>query len=184
MNFRRLLHDVDVAPILAELDAQPALWDAHRWRLDAPQSPFRDTSDIWVRMLAPDLVAQNPALIGQPHEAVPYPAWHALPSLHPLVERLVETVRATELGGILITRLPPGVHVPVHADRGWHPEHFNTKAHVALRSNPGCRNTCEDDWISMQAGEAWTFDNLLPHSVENNGSADRITAIVCMRTAA
>jgi hypothetical protein len=42
-------------------------------------------------------------------------------------------------------------------------------------------NHCEDESIVMQAGEAWMFDNLNIHSVENNGATERITAIICMR---
>jgi hypothetical protein len=34
----------------------------------------------------------------------------------------------------------------------------------------------------MKPGEAWTFDNLRTHSVENNGDTERVTLIVCART--
>ena len=70
-----------------------------------------------------------------------------------------------------------------HDDRGsWHAEWLNTKVYLPIQSNPGCLNICEDDRVSMQEGEAWTFDNLKTHSVENNGDTARVTAILCMRT--
>jgi uncharacterized cupin superfamily protein len=91
-------------------------------------------------------------------------------------------VNAVYLGGILITRIPPGGCVKPHHDRGsWHAETMNTKVYVGLRSNPQCINRCEGEQIVIAPGDAVTFNNLLTHSVENNGETDRMTLIVCMR---
>lgn len=181
-QFLRLAAGLDVVPLNAELDAHPELWDAMPLRTTLPASPFAGTSDVWVRALAPELLARDRFLIAQPHEIVAWPAWHALPALRSIVARLLALTRASELGHILLTRIPPGGQVAPHADGGWLPERFDLKCHVALRSNPGCINRCEDDAVVFAEGECWSFDNLRRHSIENNGDTDRVVAIICMRS--
>jgi hypothetical protein len=90
---------------------------------------------------------------------------------------------AVQLGGVLITRVPPGRQVAPHDDRGrWHPTFFQTKAYLPLATNPKCYSTCEDECVTMNVGECWLFDNLKTHSTVNDGETDRITLIVSMRT--
>ena len=92
-----------------------------------------------------------------------------LPSLHNVVWALMSTLKATELGGCLLTRLPPGGRILPHQDDSWHAWHFNRKVYGVLRSNPWCINRCEDEAVSFRAGELWSFVNTVPHSVENGG---------------
>ena len=48
-EFPTLHAGLDVAPILAELDAAPELWDADTDRTERDGSPHADSSDIWLR---------------------------------------------------------------------------------------------------------------------------------------
>ena len=181
MHFRRIAKDIDVAPLLAQIDARPGLWNLYGGRTN-PGSPHYGVDDIWVRYrtLKELTTAES---FREPHFAVCYPAWHVLSALQPIVFDLMARTRAFYLGGILITRIPPGGEVKPHHDRGsWHAEFCNCKVYVGLRSNPQCTNHCEDESIVIGPGEAVTFNNLLVHSVENRGTTERITAIVCMRT--
>lgn len=90
---------------------------------------------------------------------------------------------ATHLGGVLLTKIPPGGKILPHHDRGtWHAEEMDLKVWLLIEANEGCLNTCENDRVIMRAGEAWTFSNLKVHSVENNGDTDRICLIICLRT--
>ncbi|MDB5243737.1 MAG: aspartyl beta-hydroxylase, partial [Spirosoma sp.] len=116
------------------------------------------------------------------HYPVFWPAWYSLPSLHPIVRNLAPAIGATALGGILITRIPPGGEVKPHIDGGWHATFFNFKAYICLRGNPLCLNWCEDEPFNARAGDVFEFSNLKTHSVVNAGKTDRITAIVCFRT--
>ena len=69
-----------------------------------------------------------------------------------------------------------------HDDKGrWHSEWFQTKAYLPLATNPGCFNTCGDERVVMNVGEAWLFDNLKTHSTVNEGQTDRVTLIVSLR---
>jgi mannose-6-phosphate isomerase-like protein (cupin superfamily) len=180
-NFVKLCEGIDVSEILAQLNAHPELWDEHRQRKDAPDTPHGEMSDIWVRFRALEELT-GPEKYKEPHFAVWYPAWEKLPALQPLVFALMGLVEATYLGGILITKIPPGGKILPHDDRGgWHAEYHNCKVYFPLQSNDGCVNVCEDETVVMRAGEMWTFDNLKVHSVENNGDEDRITVIISMR---
>jgi hypothetical protein len=179
-NFLRIAAGIEVLPLMLDLYRQSELWDAHRARTDGPGS-FVGTSDIWVRFRDPAELTR-PESYAEPHVPVWYPAWHALPHLRPIVFGLMARCEAVQLGGVLITRVPPGQQVAPHDDRGrWHPTFFTTKAYVPLATNPQCYSTCGDERVVMECGSAWLFNNLLTHSTVNDGDTDRITLIVSMR---
>jgi hypothetical protein len=116
----------------------------------------------------------------QEHRNVFWPAWQELPSLRPMIFALMHRVAAVELGSILITRLPPGGEILPHSDAGnWAPEYYNMKAHITLAGQ--AEVLCVEEACQFVAGTIWTFDNLLVHSIRNNGSDDRIVCIVSMR---
>lgn len=174
-----LIASVPVAAIAAQLDTMPELWNVNTARRDAPDSPHSAMSDIWVRYGEGAIDHQAP------HVSVMHPAWFMLPQMHGLVFDLMRSQCSTQLGGILITRIPPGGEVQPHDDRGsWHAEFYNRKVYVVLRSNARCLNECDGEEVGMRAGEVWTFDNLRSHSVVNGGTTERITLIICMRVEA
>jgi hypothetical protein len=180
-SFSRLSAGIPVDVALAELAAQPELWNQHTERTAYQDSPHRETSDIWLRFRDPK-ERLSPTAVSDPHFAVFYPAWKALPALRPIVFDLMASERAVYLGGMLITRLPPGREVHAHNDRGsWHAEYLNTKVYVILQANDRCVNWCEDERVTMRPGEAWQFDNLKMHGVINGGKADRLALIVTLR---
>ena len=172
-----LLGCVPVSHIATQLDAHPELWNGNTERRDAPGSPHTAMSDVWVRY------ADGPVDHQVSHVSVMHPAWSVLTNIHELVFDLMRNQTATQLGGILITRIPPGGEIKPHDDRGsWHAEFYNRKVYVVLRSNARCINECEGEEVAMRAGEVWTFDNLRSHSVQNGGATERITLIICLRT--
>jgi len=179
-HFQKIAAGVEVLPLVLDLYRQPELWNQHTARTGGAGS-FVGTDDIWVRFRDPSELDCREAF-AEEFRCQWYPAWYALPHLRPIVFGLMSRVEAVELGGILITRVPAGGQVAPHDDRGrWHSEWFQTKAYLPLATNPGCYNTCGDERVVMQCGEAWLFDNLQVHSTLNEGSTDRITLIVSMR---
>lgn len=181
MNHFQLLGNVDVGPAVRRLNKHPELWNQHRHRKDAQSTPHAAMDDIWLRF-RPFAELKEPADYLQPHFAEFYPAWYALPELYPIVFGIMAKVRAVYLGGILITRIPPGGKILPHHDRGgWHAEFHNCKVYVPLKANDRCINRCEDEAVVMKPGEIWSFDNLKVHSVENNGETERVTLIISMR---
>jgi hypothetical protein len=180
-HFHRIATGIDVSGAVAQIADHPELWNAHPGRT-REDSPHYGVPDIWVRFRDPAELT-TPESFREAHTAMNYPAWDALPAVGVITNLLMDKVRPKELGGILITKIPSGGLVKPHHDRGgWHAEYYNTKVYVPLKSNDSCINYCEDEFLMIRAGEAVIFNNLLMHSVENNGTTDRITLIVCMRT--
>jgi hypothetical protein len=179
-HFKLIASNIDVLPLALDLYMNPGLWDAHAARTER-EGPFTGTSDIWLRFRAQDELLSRETY-AEPFTPVFYPAWYALPHVRPIVFGLMARCEAVQLGGVLITRVPPGQQVKPHDDRGrWHPEFFQTKAYVPLQTNPAVVSTCGDETCVMAPGSAWVFDNLLTHSTVNDGDCDRITLIVSMR---
>lgn len=176
----KLPMQIDVKPLRAELAAHPELWGQRNAR-KGPDSPHNAMQDIWLRYRHWDELTEG-RKYGEPHFATWYPEANLLPATKDIAHQLAAAMRAVYLGGVMITRIPPGGRILPHDDRGsWHAEFHNCKVYVPIRSNADCINYCDQDSAVMRPGEAWTFNNLLEHSVENNGSTDRETLIVCMR---
>jgi len=179
-NFELIASGLDVAPMLAELDAQPELWNQNRDRKERPGTAHSEMDDIWLRARARDDIKSELAF-NEPHWPVFYPAWNSLPSIHTAVWALMGMAKAVQLGGCLITRIPSGGKILPHADKGWHAEWFQTKYYIVLRGGPRCLNICENDVINMRPGEIFSFNNLVTHSVDNQDESDRISLIVTVR---
>ena len=167
--------------LLGQITKHPELWNKYRERTST--TTHQDISDIWLRFNARenyDYLCSNKFV--EEHFASWYhPAIDKLPMVKEIAQRLMCSERAEYLGGVLITKIPPGGRVLPHTDSGWHPEFLNRKLYVVLQSNDKCINRVEDETATMKAGEVWFFDNTREHAVTNNGDTDRITLIVCMR---
>jgi hypothetical protein len=183
-NFRLLASGVEVSGVLAELDAHPELWGQNGNRTDDPASVHHRVPDIWLRWRRRSELT-TPESYREPHFSAFWPAWSALPSLHPIVRNLGHMVDSIALGGILITRIEPGQSVKPHHDRGgWHSEWYDFKCYLCLRGNPLSLNWVEDEPFNPRAGDVFEFSNQKVHRVTNDGPTPRVTAIICYRTAA
>ena len=180
-EFLKLADGIDPLPTLLQLQDNPGLWDAYTPRTDAAASPHHAVSDIWLRYRDQSKLTE-PVNFIEPHISVWWPAWSVLTALRPIVHGLSARCEATGIGGVFITRIPPGGEVKPHDDAySWHARHYNCKVYVPLAGNGRCINRCLDDEIVMGVGSAWTFNNLVTHSVRNEGDSDRITLIIAYR---
>lgn len=187
-HFRKIMSGLNVEPVIADLERHPYLWNQHTARRDATGSPHKQMSDIWLRYndVAPYEAGQKPwAEFNDQHIAIWYPAWDLLESLQPLVRRVVNESSAWMIGGVLITKIPPGCVIEPHVDRGWHVE-AHEKFYLQIKNAPGCVFGCEHGGIreelSPEPGDVWLFDNRKLHWVRNDSDQDRITCIICVRT--
>ncbi|HEY4037808.1 MAG TPA: aspartyl/asparaginyl beta-hydroxylase domain-containing protein [Burkholderiaceae bacterium] len=163
------------------LAQKPQLWDQNPQRTMFAGTGHARVNDIWIRG-NPDIPdAEHFAKMIDDHHPVFYPAYRELPTLRPIIFFLMARLEASELGGILITRVPAGQRILPHSDSGWHPEHYETKCYVPLQTNDRCRYRCADEWCVMRTGDVWVFDNRKEHEVVNEGAEDRMTLIVCLR---
>ena len=187
--FRKITSSPLLASLLSQqLRAQSDLWDQVSLRKTVPGTPHRGMSDIWARYndIEPYRARGDFTGINDPHIPVFYPGWHALPALQDITFELMALVDGEMLGGVLITRIPPGGKIDRHIDRGWHVEYYD-KFYFAVESTPGAKFFCETDGgiecLNPEPGDVHLFDNRLPHWVANDSQQDRITAIICIRTA-
>lgn len=164
---------IRVGHILWSLREHPELWDQNTVRTQDPASPHHGLSDIWARFAAPGVDGS------QPHESVWYPSSDTL-HIKSVVGPLVGLVHGTRLGGVLITKIPPGKTCKPHSDPGWHAR-FYDKFAVQIESAPGQAFCFEDDTLETKPGDVFWFDNAYTHWVVNDSPYDRITMIVCIR---
>ena len=180
-NFIKVCEGINVEPINFALNQNPNLWGQRSLRKEL--GPHTAMSDIWLRY-NDDTKAKETgdySKLHNQHYPIWYPAINELPMIRPLALGLMSKMGATHLGGILITKIPPGCRVDPHIDSNWHADFFNCKLYVPIQSNPQCFNRCEDEYVVMNTGECWYFNNGVEHEVQNNGNDDRMTLIICMR---
>ena len=176
----------DVSDLRAQLAAHPELWDQHTRRKEAPGSPHGGMSDIWVRYndVTPYAVSGDYSRFNDEHVPVWYSAYTALPALRPILISLMARVGGEMLGGVLITRVPPGRGIAPHADKSWHVDYFE-KFYISIQGQQGAIFGCAHDGVeealTPMTGECWLFDNHKKHWVVNDSAEDRITLIVCIR---
>lgn len=192
-----LVYGLEIDPVVAELDTNPQLWNQYTLRTGGCAPVHNAVSDIWVRyrawveweryqvgetvgdvtQLHRTRVAQ---FVGEEHESVWYPAGYQLVALRSLIFELMRHVEAERLGGVLITRIPPGGKVLPHIDRGWHAGYYEKLA-VQLKSAPGQAFCYADGRFECPAGTVYAFDNSQEHWVDNDSDVERQTLIICLR---
>ena len=173
-KFERLATGLDVAPLLAALEATPELWGQITARQELPGGSHGDTECIFVR--GPRALTIEDYFYDT--GAFDYPAMDVLadalvPLMRPL---LVETLGVTELGRVLIVRLKPGGHVGEHIDEGVYADHYS-RFHIAVTGEPGSTLTAGDEVQHFAPGEAWWFDHKAVHSADNQADTPRIHII-------
>jgi len=182
-RFLKIAEGINVAPLLAQLEQHPELWGEFGWRKSIPGGPHSEMTDIWVRYndIRPFQASGDFSRFNDEHESVWYPAYHKLSALKAIIFDLMRLVEGERLGGILITRIPPGAGIAPHRDASWHVEHYD-KFYVQLKNPPGAVFWTEDEVNRPLPGDIYRFDNRVLHWVKNEGKSERMTLIVCIRT--
>ena len=177
--------NTNVGRLAASISRQD-LWHDDTYLRDYPQGPFGEVDSIILRFPARSVHETEQALAEHmlhwdQHECHDLPAYAKLPEAYPLVMDLMGFVRGERLGRVMINRLKPGGRIFPHADTPVHAEYW-TRHHICIQGSAGCIFRCADEQIIMQTGDIWQFDNRLEHEVVNNGSLDRISMVVDIRT--
>jgi len=182
-SIRLIASGLGVSGLVRQLDDHPEVWNTHTQRTTAYETPHKAVDDIWVRYndwanFKGDRVAFNDA-----HTSVWYPVVGKIPRAWSLARRVMRMVGGRQLGGVLITRIPPGGEVKPHIDTGWHAGYYEKFA-VQIKGNKDQAFCFEDAHISPEPGDLYTFDNSRLHWVRNDSDEDRITLIICIRRSA
>jgi hypothetical protein len=169
---------VDVC--LQEIDSNPDVWDRYTLRTSQYSSPHTKISDIWVRYNSWDNYKGDRKKFNEEHDSVWYPVICQIPSVRSLVMDVLSYVQGERLGGVLITRIPPGCMVRPHIDTGWHATYYDKYA-IQLRGNGKQAFHFNDTSLSAMPGDLYTFDNSKLHWVTNESDEERMTLIICIR---
>lgn len=179
-NFLKLADNVDVLPIMIELQRNSDLWNENTLRTQHPGTAHSEVSDIWVWFNElPKEELKNTVI--NDREVISYRAWKELPSIRPLICALMNQVQAVRLGRVIITNLPPGKEITPHVDGGAPAEYFQ-RYQIALQCLPGNKFIIGDEEVQFKTGEVWQINNRDIHSVVNNSADDRIVIIVDLRS--
>lgn len=178
INFKRLATGIDISPLLASLENQPALFSELTARQYAPGSPHVDTESVFLRWSREQTIAAAFTDL----KAVDYPAYAKIPEAKELVERIQDEVQGTHLGRVLIVNLRAGGYIEKHVDEGAYAD-FYERFHLVLKADDGNIFFCDNDescgeYANMRPGELWWFNHKKPHSVLNDSKSGRIHLIV------
>lgn len=83
----------------------------------------------------------------------------------------------TVLGRSRLMRLSPGASVDGHSDTHYFWRN-HIRIHVPILTTPDVAFHCGDEQVHMAAGESWTFNNWLRHSVQNRSDQKRIHLVI------
>jgi hypothetical protein len=83
----------------------------------------------------------------------------------------------TVVGRSRLMRLAPGASVTQHTDSHYFWRH-HLRIHIPIITDPDVAFYCDTEEVHMAAGESWTFNNWLVHSVENRSDKTRIHLVI------
>ena len=81
------------------------------------------------------------------------------------------------IGRIVVAKLKPGAIIAEHIDEGKYCQEHD-RFHFVVSTNPDVWFKCNGHPKHLEVGKIWWLDNKSLHSVENNGSTDRIHIVV------
>lgn len=172
-NLLPISKGINVTALALQLRRNPALWNLNPGRTAHPNSPHREVDDIWVRY------GDDYTKDGQ-HESVWLDAATHLPDAKFHARAIMSLVGGDALGGVLITRIPPGKQVYPHIDQGWHAKYYDKFA-LQIAGHPQQAFCYEDGSHVSATGDLFWFHNQASHWVTNDSPCERITMIVCVK---
>ena len=183
VTHKLVCNDLHVVNLQKEILDNYDKFDQYKFRRTAQGSPHKEMTDIWVRYndIKPRLATEDFTGFNDEHDSVWFDVVNKIPSVKKVIFDLMHKVDGERLGGVLITKLPPGGHIEKHTDAGWHARYYD-KFYVPILNSKGSIFGFEDGNIEPNIGEAWWFDNSQNHWVDNKSETDRIAMIVCIRT--
>ena len=181
--FRKIDLTVNVGPLRRNLRRKSYLFNEYTQRKDAPGSPHKEMTDIWVRYkdVRSHLESGDFSTFADEHDSMWYPSYYELPEIKKIVFDVMAAVDGERLGGVLITKLPPQGKIYPHRDAGWHAGYYD-KYYIPIENHSGSVFGFESGNIKPEIGDVYWFDNSYLHWVNNDTQHDRMSMIVCVRS--
>ena len=167
---------LDVSELVRQIDANPSIWNRFTERTDSHLSPHREVDDVWYRTCPRDRFHE----MGGEHTSEWYPAAQETPALVDLVGQVFNYVHGYRLGGVLLTRVPPGKYVYPHTDNGWHADYYD-KICVSIKANKYQAFNFPGVSHASDPGDMFWFENSIEHWVTNPSDEERISLIICLK---
>lgn len=169
--------------VLRDIANNEKLWNEWPLRTMYENSPHRDVDDIWLRFRDPfELSTLTPEeFCNTRYTPMWYPCMDRMQNTKKIIERIFTLVDGEELGGCLITRIPPGKQVFPHRDGGYNCEHYLSKYLLLIQSHPDQYFEIGGKKVTGEKGDLFIFDNRTTHSVVNNSDVDRISLIMSIK---
>ena len=172
-HFRLISPSVNIQPFLQEITANASLWQKDTSRQERIKVQ-RETNSIYLRS------AVKPFPVGvtngnDVHESRQTLVAKKFPAIMQWLEGFTQESEG-ELGRATIVRLAPKGQVYRHIDKG---DYYRSRDryHLVLQSDAGSLLGAGNEWIRMQPGEFWWFDNKAPHEAYNEADTWRIHLI-------
>jgi hypothetical protein len=172
----------DVLPLRLQIERNTQLWNQHTGRTERADSPHNGISDIWLRW-RPESALVSGESFNEPCADIEwYPSMLALPAARDIILQIMGRVHGLSLGGCIITRIPPGAQVRPHNDEvSWHAQHYRLKVYVVVKTNPNVSQWVDGESFVPEAGDVFSYNNLISHAVYNEGDDERITLMAAIR---
>ena len=142
-------------------------------------SPHREMTDIWARFKNPEecMKSGDWSSFMLEHDS----EWlKDIPYIKNICNAIMEKTEGERLGGVLITKLPPGKEIEAHIDQGWHAEYYD-KYLVSIKNGKGARFCFDSVEVTPKEGDVYAFRNDVSHWVTNDSEEDRIAMIICIK---
>lgn len=172
-EFRLMDPQVNIQPLLEEINTHAHLWLHDTSRQDRVKVQ-RETNTIHLRSavkpLPPSVTTANDV-----HPSKRTKMAQKFPITMGWLEGFAHSIGG-ELGRATIVRLAPRGRVYRHTDKG---EYYRVRDryHLVLHSPAGSLLGAGEEWVRMQPGECWWFNNKAPHEAINEADDWRIHLI-------
>ena len=171
-HFCLMKSNVNIAPMLHEIDKQEVRWQINTSRQDNIRVQ-RETNNIFLRAAVKPV--PEGMKLNDVHPSRKTSSAEHYPLIYQWVEAFANEMRAS-LGRLNIVRLKPNSQVYRHIDHGDYYK-VRDRYHLVLRSKEGSEMLVDDEKVTMQEGELWWFNNKAPHEAFNNSEEWRIHVI-------
>ncbi|MEM1255310.1 MAG: aspartyl/asparaginyl beta-hydroxylase domain-containing protein [Cyanobacteria bacterium P01_H01_bin.21] len=172
-HFRLIAPSINIQPFLKEITDNASLWQKDTSRQERIKVQ-RETNSIYLRS------AVKPFPVGVTNgNDVHGSRQTSIAKKFPVIMQWLESFTQEsegELGRATIVRLAPKGQVYRHIDKGDY-YRIRDRYHLVLQSAAGSLLGAGDEWIRMQPGEFWWFDNKAPHEAYNEADTWRIHLI-------
>lgn len=180
--FELVSYGIDVSGIIAEIEANPELWNENTTRTAHEGSVHTQVDDILIRFNRPadsfDTGLNDTMCFWQS-------AFTKVPSAASVIYPLMFNILGEQIGRIIITRLPPGGEIAWHKDEGISST-FYQRFHLCLKNAEGAAFEFqvgdEVKAVEPAVGDLFIVANQLPHRVINRSNEERWTMIIDIRT--